>query len=267
MPELTITAWDLILILVVSLQTTALAYLHSPRFKALALTLPFPFTTIALSVGSPIDATNVAALIVLFGYTQSIRLLHYRLRLPVVLSIALAVAGYAAAGWALAWAVPRTEIAFWVITPVVFIIGLMLHSRMPIRLEPGYRTTLPLYVKLPVIACVVCLLIIIKGALAGFSTLFPMVGVVGAYESRFCLWTFGRQVPVLMVTLIPLLVVSHLTQAALGLGLSLAAGWLVFLIALWVVTGRMWTRWDRLQADADSSAGAPLNLLPNTARK
>lgn len=259
---MSLTIWDLVLILVVSLQTTALAYLHAPRLKALALTLPFPFTTIALSVGRPIDATNVAALIILFGYTQSVRILHYRFRVPIVLAIPLAVAGYALSGWALAWAVPHTDVAFWAITPVVFLLGIGLHSRMPIRLEPGYRTTLPLYIKLPIIMAVVCVLIVIKGALAGFSTLFPMVGVVGAYESRYCLWTFGRQVPVLMVTLIPLLVVSHLTHEALGLGLSLAAGWAVFLAALWLVTRHMWTRWDRLQADADGG-DHPTAATPN----
>jgi hypothetical protein len=247
-----LTIWDLVLILVVSLQTTALAYLHSPRLKAFALTLPFPFTTIALAVGRPMDATNVAALVILFGYTQSVRLLHYRLRVPIVPAILLAVAGYALAGWVLARVVPHSETAFWVATPLVLLLGLVLQRGMPIRLEPGYRTTLPLYIKLPVIMAVVCLLILIKGALAGFSTLFPMVGVVGAYETRFCLWTFGRQVPVLMVTLIPLIVVSHLTHDTLGLGLSLAVGWAVFLVALWIVTRRMWTRWDRLQADADA---------------
>ncbi len=248
---MTLGIWDITLILVVSLQTTALAYLRSPRMKALALTLPLPFTTIALAVGRPMDATNVAALVVLLGYTQSIRLLHYRLRVPIVPAIALAICGYATAGWGLARIVPDTPTAFWILAPLVFLLGLGLQTRMPIRLEPGHRTTLPLYVKFPVIMAVVCLLIAIKGALAGFSTLFPMVGVVGAYETRHCLWTFGRQVPVLLVALVPLIVVSHLASPALGLGASLALGWAVFLAALWIVIRRMWARWDRLQADAD----------------
>ena len=248
---MTLNIWDITLILVVSLQTTVLAYLHSPRLKALALTIPLPFTTIALAAGRPMDATNAAALVILLGYTQSIRLLHYRLRVPIVPSIVLAVGGYAAAGWVLARAVPHTPVAFWVLTPLVLIFGLTLHNRMPIRLEPGYKTTLPLYIKLPVITAVVCLLIAIKGALAGFSTLFPMVGVVGAYETRHCLWTFGRQVPVLMITLVPLLVASHLSQPYVGLGASLAIGWVVFLAVLAVVIRKMWARWDHVQANAD----------------
>ena len=44
-----LTPWHLLLILGVPLQVTSVAYLRSPRWKALALTLPVPFTLIALT--------------------------------------------------------------------------------------------------------------------------------------------------------------------------------------------------------------------------
>lgn len=237
---ITIGPWDLILVLVVSIQSTVLAYMHAPRWKALVLSLPFPFTTIAMSQGRPVDATNVAALIVLFVYMQGVRLLHQRLRVPIVLAIVLSVLLYCAIGWALARVFPRTESAFWITVAVTFILALVLHARMPHRREPGHRTALPVWKKLPMMMAVICFLILVKSALSGFATLFPLLGVTGAYEARHSLWTFGRQMPVIMLTLTPLMVVSHLTHAHIGLGPSIALGWAVFLIVLISITRAMW---------------------------
>lgn len=41
--------------------------------------------------------------------------------------------------------------------------------------------------------------------LQGFMSAFPMLGVVAAYEARHSLWTLGRQVPIMMLALTPLL--------------------------------------------------------------
>ena len=57
--EVGLQLWDVALLVIVSLQVTAMAYLQHPRWKALALALPFPFTTIALGQGQPINVTHV----------------------------------------------------------------------------------------------------------------------------------------------------------------------------------------------------------------
>lgn len=247
---MTVGPMDLMLLIVVSLQATVLAYLHAPRWKALLLTLPFPFTFITLALGRPMDATNATALLVLFFYVQSIRLLYQRLRVPIVPAIALSVAGYCTVGWVLARTLPLTTASFWGMCAVVFAFGLVLHLTMPIRLEPGYRTPLPLWKKLPVIIAVICFLILIKSMLKGFSTLFPILGIVGVYEARYSLWTVGRQIPVLMLTLIPLMVVSRLTWHAVGLAPSIALGWIAFLCVLALLIRPMWARWNTIQAQA-----------------
>lgn len=249
------TFWDLLLIAVVSVQSALPAYLHSPRAKALTLTFPFPFTTITLALGRPIDATNVFALVVLFVYSQGVRLFHQRLRVPIVPAIVLSLLCYCLIGWALAGTFPTTEAAFWTTAAAVFALGLTLHCRMPLRMEPGHRTSLPPWIKLPIVVAVVCLLILIKGALQGFATLFPLVSILGAYETRHSLWTFGKQVPVLMVALIPLMAVSRLTQAYVGLGLSLALGWIVFLACLYLTMRPMWAEWDAARAEASGGGG------------
>jgi hypothetical protein len=107
-----------------------------------------------------------------------------------------------------------------------------MHVILPTKTEPGHRSLLPVWLKLPVIVIVVVMLMLIKNSLHGFTTVFPMVGVIGAYESRHSLWTLGRQIPVLIMTLIPLMVASHLLCARLGLAASLGIGWIVFLAIL-----------------------------------
>ena len=217
--------WDLLLIAAVSLQVTAVAYLRAPRWKALILCLPFPFTIVALGLGRPIDVTNLLGLIAIFLYVHAIRLLYRRLGLPIIPAISLALAGYCLLGWA-----------------VVCLLAFFLHRRLPPRSEPGHRTPLPVWLKLPVVVAVVCLLLLVKESLQGFATLFPLVSVVGAYEARHSLWTLGRQMPVLMLTLTPLMAVAHLTQKHVGLGPSLLFGWAAFLLILLPLTRAMWRR-------------------------
>jgi hypothetical protein len=232
--------WDLLLIVVVSLQTTAMAYLRAPRWKAFILSLPFPFTIVTLAVGRPVSASHVLGLVALFVYGLCIWLLHRRLGVPIVAAIGASLFLYAGLGWAGAQVLPASGPAFWLACGLIFAVGLGLYLGMPACEEPGHRTALPVWLKLPVIAAVVLLLVTIKGALQGFASLFPMVGVVGAYESRHSLWTFTRQMPVLMLTLIPLMASSRLTQEYLGLGGSLLVGWAVFLSVLIPFTRYQW---------------------------
>jgi len=240
----TVGPWDLVLVLVVSVQSTVLAYVHAPRWKALLLSLPFPFTTIAMSLGRPVDATNVVALTVLLVYMQSVRFMHQRLRVPIVPAIAPSVLLYCAIGWALAGLVPTTGVAFWVAILLTLVFAAVIHARMPHRVEPGHRTSLPVWRKLPLMVGVIAFLMVVKSALGGFATLFPLLGVTGAYEARHSLFTFARQMPLIMLTLALLMVVSRLAHPVLGLGPSLALGWLAFLVGLVLLTRAMWSSLD-----------------------
>ena len=85
--SLALNRWDVILVIVVSLQTAILAYAASPKAKSVMMTLPFPFTIVTLSLGLDVDATNVLALVILFVYSHSIRLLHDRVGVPIVMTI------------------------------------------------------------------------------------------------------------------------------------------------------------------------------------
>ena len=234
------SAWDIILIVAVSVQATVMAYLPLPRLKAFAYVLPVPFTIASLALGRTIDATNVVGVLLLFAYIQGVRLAYQVWRVPIVLSIVLAAVSYALAGWLLAPVIPPGDAPFWVSAAFTLVVALGLYLWLPHRDEPSHRTTLPVYLKLPIIAGVIVLLVLAKDRLQGFMTLFPMVGVVGAYEARHSLWTMGRQIPTWMVGMIPMLSVIRLTQGRLGLPLALALGWVAFLCVLIPLTARQW---------------------------
>ena len=237
-----LTFADLALVVVVSLQATALAYLHAPRWKALMLSLPLPFTLATLSLGRPVNATNVLALVVLLAFTHAVRLLSHRARVPIVPAIVLSALGYCVVGGALAHVVPDTNAVFWGSCAAMLLLGGVLYRLTPHREEPGHRSPLPVWIKLPAIALVILLLVAIKQTLQGFMTLFPMVGVIGAYEARHSLWTMSRQIPVVMLTLVPLMVTCRLLQGRLGLGPALAVGWGGFVGVLVPLTRALWKR-------------------------
>ena len=240
---ITINHWDAILVLVVSLQTTALAYIAPPRAKAVILTMPFPFTVVTLSLGLHVNATNVLALVILFIYSHTIRLLHDRFGVPIVVAILLALATYIGLGWLAAQITPTGDTAFWIAVAVLYPLGLIMFFGTSPRAERAHRTALPVWVKLPIILVVVAILVTIKGNLGGFASLFPLVSVVGSYEARHCLWTMTRTIPLLTITVLPLLVTAHLTQDALGLGGGMLLGWAVFLTLFIPISLWQWRRW------------------------
>ena len=101
-----------------------------------------------------------------------------------------------------------------------------------------------MWIKFPAIVGVVLGLVAIKSLLGGFMTLFPMVGVIAAYEARHSLWTMCRQVPVIMLTILPIIAVVRLTAPHLGLGVGLAMGWATFPVTLTALTRRR-QAWER----------------------
>ena len=226
------SGWDLGLIAAVSVQATVLAYVYDPRWKAFAMALPVPFTVAVLSVGRPIGAANALGLVDLLLYTHGVRWIRDGLGLPIVPSIVLAAAGYCLIGCGMVQVLPPTAAAFWASAVGVIALGGALYIGLPHRVERGHRTPLPVWAKLPIIVGVVLFLVAMKGALQGFMTVFPMVGVIASYEARHSLWTMGRQIPILMLTMAPMMMAARLAQPHVGLGPSLVVGWAVFLMVL-----------------------------------
>jgi len=219
-----------------------MAYLPHPRWKALTLALPFPFTTITLGQGQPINATHVLALLVLIAYYHAIRLLHHRL--SIVPSIGLGLGLYVLSSHMLLSIVPIQPASFPICIGIIGLLAIALLVWQPPHSEPHHRTPLPVYLKLPTVIAVVGLLIYLKSTLQGFATLFPLVGVVGLYEARKGLWSVCRQAPIFTLGMCALLTATYTTQPLLGLPAALSIGWGMYLIIMLPLTLRMWRRED-----------------------
>ncbi|MHB1294048.1 MAG: hypothetical protein ACYC4R_03525 [Anaerolineae bacterium] len=235
--HLALGTYDILLVVVVSLQATTLAYLHDPRWKGFVLLLPIPFTMATLAVGATVGIGNVAGLVLLYCFTHAVRILHQNLRLPILPSIVVPALGYVAAGSWLSPRLPAGDAAFWVASALVMVLGVAFYRLQPDREEPGQRTPLPVWIKLPIIMAVILGLVAGKGLLQGFTTVFPMVGVVAAYEARRSLWTISRQIPLAMLIITPMIVICRLGQDAIGLGWCLAIAW-VYVLGFLVLVAR-----------------------------
>ena len=225
-----LSVWDIALLTIIPVQATLLAYIHRPQMKAILSIIPLPFTLATLSLGRPIDGTNIAGILLLIVFIHSVRIITYSFRFHVIFAIVFAACAYCLAGSLLARVVPHTDMMFWIITVVSFFLGIILNVLTPNIEEPGHRSPIPVLLKWFIITCVVFVLIIIKKQLLGFMTLFPMVGVVASYEMRFSLWTYCRNVHFFIIAAIPMMIAIRLTQERFGLGTALVFGWVVLLI-------------------------------------
>ena len=233
-------AWDVALLVIVTAQAGAIAYLHQPRWKVLAMSLPLPFTLASLALGKPVDATHAAGIALLLAYAHGVRLLHRRARVPIVAAIVASALGYALVASAGARVLPTGPVAFWVMAGVAMAIALTLHLTTSHHPEPGHRSPLPAWIKLPIIAGVICMLIASKQILSGFMAVFPMLSIVTAYEARHSLWAVCRQLQILAIAIVPMMATVRLTQDALGLGPALLVGWAALLVVLLPMTWKMW---------------------------
>lgn len=240
LPEL--TRWDALLVVAVSAQATVLSYMHSPRLKAFVFMLPIPFTTALLAVGGPLTSEHAAGLVLLFGFLLAVWALRVKCNVPIVASIAIAAVAYCAVATLVRPVLPAGRAGYWWTSLVVAVVAAAGWLLMPPREEPGHRTSLPVWIKLPCLAAVIVAIILLKGRLGGFMVMFPFMGTIAAYEARHSLWTLTRQVPVLMAMFLPMMAAVLLTEDRIGLGWALALGWAVYLAMLvpywWFVFGR-----------------------------
>ena len=245
--NLHLTGWDIALLIAVSGMGTVLAYLYHPQWKAVMLTLPIPFSMAFLSLETPINVTNVAGLLVLLAFTHAVRILYYNYNVRIVITIAVAAIGYCLVGTLLASILPTEkhigELAFWIVFGLVVLTGIAFYILQPIREDRGHRTTMPVWLKLPVMFGVVLILIVLKNSLQGFMTVFPMVGVIAAYEGRFSLWTNCHKVALIMFSMGPMMAAMYIVQHWFGWSAipSLALGWGVLLSILLPMTREIWT--------------------------
>ncbi|MBI2441762.1 MAG: hypothetical protein HYV35_10375 [Lentisphaerae bacterium] len=230
--------WDWLLLLVVTLHATTIAYLYRPEWKALALSLPFPFTVAYLALGQPVNATNVSGLALWFVFMHGVRILRQNRRWPIVAAIALMALAYSGIALALAPVLPASGAAFWLSLGLLLALAIWAYYAAPHQNEPGHRTSLPLWAKLPILAAVVLCLLILKKQMQGFMTVFPMVSVLAVYEARHSLGTMCRQMPAIVITLLAMFAIIRLSEPGFGSARALALSWVACLLLFAFFTRR-----------------------------
>jgi hypothetical protein len=234
--------WDILLLISVSAMGTLVAYLRSPRYKALILCIPIPFTFATLAVGENVNTTHVLGLLILLGFWFFVYWLRHGARLPIIPAIVLAATAYCIAGVFLVKIVPKTEMSFGIAVGLVSFAAVALHTKLPYRVEPKHSTQMPVWLKILLLSAIVLGLVAIKSFLAGFMTVFPMVGVLTAYESRYSLWTTCRQIPLLMISMVCMMTIIHLATPGIGIYFALALGWITMVTVMTVLLRHHWGR-------------------------
>ncbi len=222
---MTFSHWDFLLIIIVSALAVIIAYIEDPVKKTFLLMTPIPFTLAVLSLGNPVDATNVTALLILNLYYHFVRVLYSKLGVNIIVSIVIGAVCYCFIGAGLAQIIPAGDLSFWIFCFIVICVNCVLLKVLPNKKEEGNRTALPLYIKVPLTALVVLIIVIIKKQLSGFMTVFPMVGIFATYETRNSLWTTCRSVAILSITMTVMLIIIKLSQSFFPVGISLLFGW------------------------------------------
>ena len=153
-------AWDWALVAAVTLQASVLAYQRSPFWKAFVLLIPIPCSIAVLAVNCRVDSTNLWGMVLLYLFTHAVRLLHYDLHAHRSGHRPFGVGILRAGGGRGCHAARERLVLLGVGSGCGGLAGVA-WAIFPRREEEGGRTGLPPWIKLPAIAAVVLMLVLI----------------------------------------------------------------------------------------------------------
>jgi len=200
----------------------SMAYVRSPRAKALIYSMPVPFSCAYVATRMPINATHLSGLLLVVGYNWAVYVLRAKAKLPLIPVIVTAAAGYflvamalrPLAGVSLVW------MAGLVLVPAV--VTVLWYRPCP---EPDHRSRTPWYVKAPLIFAIAMGVYNATGLLAGGVGMFPYAGVFASYETRHSLRTLAGQFTLHVPGLLMCLLTIAATEGHLRAPLPLLLGW------------------------------------------
>ena len=246
---------DIALIVIVTSMAAGIAYLHDPRLKALLYTIPLPFLAARYASGVPVDATHVLGVFTTLAFLSLTLLGLRRFRLPIAVAEGIGIAVFCGIGFAVGRWVPSSDAAFWVAVAVVVPALLALRLFLKPVHEPGHRTQMPVWIKVPLILLIVVLVVWAKGPLRGFMPTFPFVGTFAVYETRRSLRTTVRQFVRFCLGFVAALVTMRLVgKWTEWVWVELAIGYAVGFVAYFLASGCRLT----LRAVPDASPPRPV---------
>lgn len=233
---------DWIMFGVILLMVMAMTSVKQPRIKTLIWLLPIPFTVVTLLLGKPVGSSNLLGVGLLLLFANTVRWAHDRKLAPIVLLIALSATGYVGLSGLLRPLLSHTEVEFWGLTVLLLLLFLWVVVRAK-RLNTSPRCDEASgHMKRLILAVVVFMLVVLKHSLQECMTMFPMLGVVAAYEFRESHWYMCRKVGHFALCSIPMMATIHMLQPMFGLPLALVGGWGTFIsLMLWLI------HWEKQQ--------------------
>ena len=229
------SGYDWLLIFMVTALGTLSAYLKDPQLKAVTATIPIPCGFAYIAVGLPMGTENAVSGFMCMLYVHIVRILHYKVKVPIVPSIIAGLAFFVALGTFLHSRIPEGEAYFIGACVFDFVIGVIFFQKQKYKSGVRYKTPLPIYIKAPAIAGVVSGLMLIKRLMGGFCTSFPMMNSIVSYESRFSLGDQCRQLPLFLIAGPFMFVTMRYVEIGFGLNhwLVLLIGYIVFALIYW----------------------------------
>ena len=229
------SGYDWLLIFMVTALGTLSAYLKDPQLKAVTATIPIPCGFAYIAVGLPMGTENAVSGFMCMLYVHIVRILHYKVKVPIVPSIIAGLAFFVALGTFLHSRIPEGEAYFIGACVFDFVIGVIFFQKQKYKSGVRYKTPLPVYIKAPAIAGVVSGLMLIKRLMGGFCTSFPMMNSIVSYESRFSLGDQCRQLPLFLIAGPFMFVTMRYVEIGFGLNhwIVLLIGYIVFALIYW----------------------------------
>lgn len=229
------SGYDWLLIFMVTALGTLSAYLKDPQLKAVTATIPIPCGFAYIAVGLPMGTENAVSGFMCMLYVHIVRILHYKVKVPIVPSIIAGLAFFVALGTFLHSRIPEGEAYFIGACVFDFVIGVIFFQKQKYKSGVRYKTPLPIYIKAPAIAGVVSGLMLIKRLMGGFCTSFPMMNSIVSYESRFSLGDQCRQLPLFLIAGPFMFITMRYVEIGFGLNhwLVLLIGYIVFALIYW----------------------------------
>lgn len=233
--NLSFSLYDWLLVVMVTALGTLSAYLKDPQLKAVTATIPIPCGFAYIAVGLPMGAANAISGFMCFLYVLIVRFLHYKVKVPIVLSIICGLIFFVLLGTFLMPRIPDDEAFFIGACAFDLIVGIIVFQKQKYSSGVRYKTPLPIYIKAPAIACVVSGLMLIKRLMGGFCTSFPMMNSIVSYESRFSLDDQCRQLPLFLIAGPFMFVEMHFIETRLGWNhwIVLLCGYVLFALIYW----------------------------------
>jgi len=227
--------YDWLLVFMVTALGVFSAYTKDPQLKAVAATIPIPCGFAYIAVGLPMGAANAISGFMCLLYVHIVRVLHYKVKVPIILSIACGLIFFVVTGTLLMPVIPDSEVVFLIACAFDFTVGVVLFQTQKYKSGVRYKTPLPVYIKAPAIAGVVAGLMVIKRLMGGFCTSFPMMNSIVSYESRFSLGDQCRQLPLFLIAGPFMFIEMRYVEIYLHLNhwLVLLSGYILFAFIYW----------------------------------